>query len=810
MECPWRLTLVEIRTLISEGKFDRAFQFLETLETNQQFSSQDHIVCRLLKSQILVKVGQYGDGLKLAQEALVESKAHESRLYAVDAQNAIAEALWHLGRYDKALAAISQGESILATFGQDLSSEVLPRKANHLYQKGRNLWRKGELGQALQCYHASLTISGQIGNSQEIADALNSIGIIHAQKGELEESWKYFQQSLERRLELGNKHDIAGSYHNIGSAYQHKGELEQALDYYQQSLTLWKEIGNKQHIARSLTNIGSVFRQKGMWKQALDYSEQCLSIREEIGNKQDIAISLNNIGVIYREKGNLDQALACFERALAFAEEIGNEQHIAQILNNIGRTFAEKGDLSQALEYHQQSRSLREKIGNRLDFAQSLAYIGAIYYSKGELERALKYYQQSLALHEEIGDKQTIASQLANIGVVYHQKGDLEQAINLLEQSLTLCEEIGNHLLTVVTLFALISSFLDQGSIPSAQRCLKQLQQINEREQNRRISQYSRVAEALIFKSSGRLRNRAKAEEIFEQVVKEEIIHHELTVTALLNLCELELGELRISADFGELDEVKAYVARLFEIAEEQQSHWLLAETLLLKAKLALLELDVNSARRFLTRAQQIADEWHLRLLAMKVSSEHDALLNQLNLWETLVQRNASLPERLEIVQLEKLIGSMIRRRTIDDSQVPSEDPVMVLILTENGLCIFSKLFFSQPQVEDQLIAAFLTAITKLGTSIFEESERVDRIVYREHILALKPLGALIFCYAFKGQSYNALRKLDQLTSTIQGSAVAWSGLNRVVKTSQTLKRVEKAKIEEVVNKIILAPTNGP
>ncbi|MFW9914397.1 MAG: tetratricopeptide repeat protein [Candidatus Thorarchaeota archaeon] len=803
------MKLGKIRALISEGKFDKALQFAEIFEKNQQLSSQDNLACKLLKGQILVKVGQYEDGLQLAQEVLIEGKTHENCLFGVDAQNIIAEALWHLGRYDKALTAVSEGESILGTLDQDRPSEILPRKANLMYQKGRSLWRKGELGQALQCYHASLTICGQIGNKQEIADALNSIGIIHAQKGELEESWKYFQQSLELRLDLGNKDDIAGSYYNIGSSHHHKGELDQALDYYQQSLVLWKEIGNKQHIARSLANIGSVFREKGMLKQALDYSEQCLSIREEIGNKQDLAISLNNIGVIYRERGNLDQSLAYFERALALAKEIGNEQHIAAVLNNIGRTFAEKGNLSQALEYHQQSRSIREKTGSRQDYGQSLTYIGAIYYSKGELERALKYYQQSLAVHEEIGDKPTIASQLASIGVVYHQKGDLEQAIKLLEESLALCEEIGNHLRTAVTLFALISSFLDHGSLASAQSSLKRLQQINEQEQNKRISQYTRVAEALILKTTGRLRNRAKAEELFEQVVKEEIASHELTVTALLNLCELELGELRISADYGELDEVKTYVARLLEIAEEQQSHWLLAETLLLKAKLALLELDVNSARRFLTRAQQIADEWDLRLLAMKVSSEHDALLNQLNLWETLVQRNASLPERLEIVQLEKLIGSMIRRRTIDDSQVPPEDPVMLLILSENGLCIFSKLFFSRPQVEDQLVAAFLTAITKLGTSIFEESERVDRIVYQEHILALKPLGALIFCYAFKGQSYNALRKLDRLTSTIQGSTVAWSGLNRVVKTSQTLKRVEKAKIEEVVNKIILGPTDN-
>ena len=89
-----------------------------------------------------------------------------------------------------------------------------------------------------------------------------------------------------------------------------------------------------------------------------------------------------------------------------------------------------------------------------------------------------------------------------------------------------------------------------------------------------------------------------------EQVVEEEVAWHEIKVLALLNLCDLLLRELRISGDREILIEIQQHVHRLQEIAKTQYSHRVLAETYVLQAKLALIDLEVSRARQLLNQAQ--------------------------------------------------------------------------------------------------------------------------------------------------------------------------------------------------------------
>ncbi|GAH26837.1 unnamed protein product, partial [marine sediment metagenome] len=73
----------------------------------------------------------------------------------------------------------------------------------------------------------------------------------------------------------------------------------------------------------------------------------------------------------------------------------------------------------------------------------------------------------------------------------------------------------------------------------------------------------------------------------------------------------------------------------MLAIAEKSHSYKVFCETFLLQAKLALLNLDVKAARRFLTQAQKIAESYGIKRLAIKISNEHDELLKQLNLWKS-------------------------------------------------------------------------------------------------------------------------------------------------------------------------------
>ncbi|MFX0062248.1 MAG: tetratricopeptide repeat protein [Candidatus Hermodarchaeota archaeon] len=407
-----------------------------------------------------------------------------------------------------------------------------------------------------------------------------------------------------------------------GTNYRLKGGLDQALTYHEKALVLQKKIDNKIDIAESLGCLGLIYDLKGDLDQALEYHQQSLALKQAIGNKQSIATALNNIGIIYLLKGDLDRALKNYEQSLIFFREIGNKHYIAAALTNIG----------------------------------------IIYRKKGEWEQALACYQQSLDLRRDTANKQEIARLIFNIGVIHAQKAEWKEAIECYQQSLALQEEIGQNVDIAITLFQLIYVYLDK-NMDEVQRYLHYLEEINNQGKNKAISQRFRLATALMMKTSTRPRNKLKAAELLEEVAEEEIVDHELRVIALLNLCDLLLFELRMSGDQEVLDEVQTRVTRLQDIAKRQHSHWLLAETYVLNSKLALLDLDIQGAQRFLDQAQLTAEKRKLQRLVIKVLSEQDSFRKQMNSWKLLSEQNAPMTERLELAQLESLLMRIAHKK---------------------------------------------------------------------------------------------------------------------------------------------------
>ncbi|MFW9915265.1 MAG: tetratricopeptide repeat protein [Candidatus Thorarchaeota archaeon] len=760
----------EVKELLSKGRFNEALQKVEIFQKNENLSAIDQLRCQVFKSQILTRIGRFEEGLKIAEKVLEECQDQNLSFLIVDASIATAEALESLGMPNKGLKILATGSERLSALGDKDLAVALQKKIALLHFKGCFYQQKGEFDVALKYFQESLALCDEIGSKSDISLAQNGIGTTYWRKGELDKALKYFQTSLALRQEVGNKQDIAGSLNNIGNIHWQRGDLDQALECYQESLALREEVGNKQHIAMSLNNIGNIYDAKGELSKALEFHQRSLALREELGNKQHIAMSLNNLGAIYWLKGDLVQALDHFNQSLAIRKELGNEQDIAGSLHNIGETYKLKGDLDEALQA----------------------------------------YQESLAIFEKLGNKLYIAVSFLNIGAIFHQKGDLEQALQYLEQSLALSEEIGNRQDIAEVLFRLISLAIDRSSLEQAQNYLQDLQQINAAEQDKLINQYYRIAKALLLKTSTRIRDKAKAEELLEQVAKGEIIHHELTIEALLNLCDLHLVELHATSDQNLLAEVKDHVKRLMEVAKQQHSHWLLAEAYVLQSKIALVELRTKEARRSLTQAQFIAEEKGLTQLAMKISSDHDALLGQLSQWEKLVARKASLKERLDLTQLDDFLSRMVRKEEITIPEQPPEEPVMLLIVAENGLSVFSQSFLPESRVNDHLIGSFLSAVTAFGSEILEGTETIDRIMYQEHTLAMKLLENLMFCYVFKGQSYSALQKLDQFMETIHDSPSIWDAFFKTVQTGKMLQASENKAIGSIAERIFPVPHSVP
>ena len=593
------------------------------------------------------------------------------------------------------------------------------------------------------------------------------------------------------------------------------GRLEDGLEKVEGGLRLIAELQeleekegeneDKDRKARLLNNKGVICMQKGELDEALELCKDCLAIKEEIGEKRGMVGSYNNIGIIYLKKGELGQALGYSEKALVINEQLGNKQQIARSLNNIGIIYLRKGELDRALEYYEKSLAIKEEIGNKTDTASSLNNIGNVYRRKGELDKALENYEKSLVLMEEMGNKLNLSCSLNSIGELYQELGALEMAFNTQKQCLELREEIGNNLEIAYSLYSLIGVTIDLEEFQQARDYLSTLQLINTQEENKRVDLRCRLAEALILKMSKRRKNLAKAEEILEEIVVEEekeIIEHQLTVEALINLSEILLDELRLTGEEEILDEVDKKVVKLVEIAKEQQSYTLLTESYWLKAQLALVRLDLEGARSLLTQAQVLAEEKGLERLARKISSEHDQLLEQLDQWEELIAKDASIAERVKVANLEELVGWMARKREIIIEE-KEDKPVMLMLVAESGLPIYSKQFDPTKELQDMLISGFLSSINTFVQEVFHTPGMIRRIMHDEYTLSFNLIEPILFCYVYEGQSYTAMKKLNKLITEVYESEV-WPALEEVGKKGYKLRNGEIAQMEGMMGEIFI------
>ena len=554
-------------------------------------------------------------------------------------------------------------------------------------------------------------------------------------------------------------------YHKA-EIYRLQGDLGKSLENCQQSLSLFEEVGDKRGIAATLNLHGSVLWGRGDLSKALDYLQRSLTLREEIGNKREIGKSLNNVGTTYYHLGDLDTALAYYQRCLKLQEELGNKFMIAAIINNIGEVHFRKGDLDLALMHYERSLPPLEEIGNNQFTALTLKNLGDVYYRKGNTDRAQDYYQRSLALREEIGNELDISE----------------------------------------TLFSLLTLALGMDSIEKAQTYLRLMQSINVHEESKIVDQRCRLGEALVLKTSMRARNKAKAEELLEELTEEEIVAHELTVIALLNLCDLLLGELQISGDAEVLREIQANQTKLLEIAENQHSFWLLAETYVLQSKLQLLNLNVKEARRLLTQAQRFANEKGLHRLAARISNEHDALLEELDTWEELAQRQGSLIERTSLARINQQVEHMSKQSIMEDQELV-EEPIMLMVLSEGGFLVYSKTFALTAELNERMIGGFLQTVQKFSHEVF--LQELDRIKFETYTLLVRSKDPLTFCYVYKGQSYSAQQKLDRFIDDVLSKSVVWDPLLEPAKNGRSLDPDCQATLDDLLSATFVVSTSS-
>ncbi len=472
-------------------------------------------------------------------------------------------------------------------------------------------------------------------------------------------------------------------------------------------------------------------------------------------------------GILEYTQGNYDPALKYFRISLTLFEQVDtNSQFILGNINTMAYIYREKGELKLALEYSEKALSLIPKEEYfLLKLRKAFVYrnLGFIAHDKGDLNSALEYYKEDLSIQQEINHPTGIRNSYLNI------------------------------------IFALI----DKKSFNQARNYLQNMKLISEKYKSEIGYLSYQLANALILKSSSRLRDRVEAEKILKKLIDSApSIYYFEGNSAIINLCDLYLEEFQISHQMEILDDIHPLIDLLERNAKLQNSYSLLANVMLLKAKLALIQVNMVEARKLLNEAQIIADEHGLHLLAGDISREHDRLLEELRLWESIKKTQTSVAERLKIASVDdvnEIIERMQGRRAIEPLESSEEHPVLVLIFAERNVLLLFYPFSDEWKQDDNLLGSFLSAFSTFNENFF--SQGLDRAKFGEDTLLLESIDSFLICYLFKGQTYSAKQKLKFFSEALNNDNHTIEALKRAVSNRKIIDASDNHRIENLIVK---------
>ncbi|MFX1571468.1 MAG: hypothetical protein ACFFB0_01865 [Promethearchaeota archaeon] len=459
-------------------------------------------------------------------------------------------------------------------------------------------------------------------------------------------------------------------------------------------------------------------------------------------------------------------------------------------------------DLSR--EHFKKALSLAKEIKfNHFWIGLCRIFFGMYYLSIGEMDKSLKYNKKGLELFKKMKNNAHIAFLLNNMGILYGEMGEYELALEHLEESINLYEQNPHSLFNIeTTIDSLITLAIEHGDNERAQKHFHRLEDIYNQKRNDIIEIIYKFDKALILKTSSRIRDKAKAEELFKELVETDFTNSDLIIKAHVHLCDLLLTEYRIENNIEVLNELNYYISRLLDIAEKQHSYLVFCEAFILRAKIALISFNMKTARRYLTQAQKIAESYGMKRLTMKISYEHDELLKKTKMWENLKPSEVSLSERLELSGLNEQMGNMVKRRMIEVPEISKEDPVMLLILTEGGNLLFSRKFIEEFLFEDDILGGFLTSINYFISEVF--SEGLERAVFGQYTLLMMPLEPFLICYIFKGHSYFAQLKIKSFITSLQNDNFIWQSLQKFFQKSKSIQTNDIPSLESLIIEIFI------
>ncbi|GCE12801.1 tetratricopeptide repeat protein [Tengunoibacter tsumagoiensis] len=215
-------------------------------------------------------------------------------------------------------------ELLKAALDLPQTPESRPMRARVLRRAGHLEYRLRSLETAELFHSESATLSRELGDTQNLAGALNGLASVYVRKGETEKAAQLLEEGIAAARESRDIWSIANALESRGRFLHHQGNLQAAQKMLAESLDLSRSIEDKETITRTLFTLSSLELAQNHVQRAAQAAREGFELAQELGTKPLLALALEILGTVTAFQGQYEQAREHFRASIMLAEQLGD------------------------------------------------------------------------------------------------------------------------------------------------------------------------------------------------------------------------------------------------------------------------------------------------------------------------------------------------------------------------------------------------------------------------------------------------------------------------------------------------------
>ena len=324
---------------------------------------------RLLARSRALEGSDLQDSVRLAEEALRESRAHSLPAREL-------ASLWQVGRsrrlindYPGTLRAVQQGMLLAESLHDDATRGEL------IVLRGTVEWNRAKLPEATVSMMEALRLGEALGDKHLQLGAQYGQGLVRARLDDLDGALGYLEAAFQLARETGDGR-MDAVLNSLGCVYLQRKDYPRAKDYFEKALEVARAHANQRLSAYVMLNLGQLYTESGDQAAAGAFLNDAMAICRTFQLQRGMADILYLMAGRHRRLGQYDDALKDLADAWVLAQAIKNPDLFVSIYQEYIQTEEARGHFQSALNYtrllageletvrgdkaRQQSRALQE------------------------------------------------------------------------------------------------------------------------------------------------------------------------------------------------------------------------------------------------------------------------------------------------------------------------------------------------------------------------------------------------------------------------------------------------------------------